>query len=211
MPESPENYHTIRYGNKDGEIRFGHVTDNNEVDSFIVRSGSEPNHYIEMCSTGNPHRKNGTVCRSTGTFHIKAGDNVKTGKDSENCGIFFESVDGDLWIGAPNGKIKIFARDIELIANGADGKTGSITLSANEKVNIKAPYVNVEGTTSTKIVSDDTVNILGKTILNIYGGLIDFADGASTAKAAGPKVGSKPCLGNTYINELRQYIEDFLI
>jgi hypothetical protein len=207
----PQNYDTIRYGNKDGEIKFGHITENNEVDSFIVRSGSEPNHYIEMCSTGDAHRKNGTVCRSTGTFHVKAGDNVKTGGKEENCGIFFESVDGDLWIGAPNGKIKIFARDIELIANGYNGNTGSITISANEKVNIKAPYVNVNGTTSTKIVSDDTVSVLGKTILNIYGGLIDIADGASTAKAAGLKTGSKPCLGNTYINELRQYIEDFLI
>ena len=207
----PQNHHTIRYGNKDGEIKFGHITDNNEVDSFIVRSGTEPEHYIEMCSTGKPHRKNGTVCRSKGTFHVQAGDNVKTGNTSENCGIFFESVDGDLWIGAKNGKIKIFARDIELIANGIDGKTGSITLSANEKVNIESPYVHINGKTSVKIVSDDTVNILGKTILNIYGGLIDFADGASTAKAAGPKVGSKPCLGNTYINELRQYIEDFLI
>jgi hypothetical protein len=207
----PQNYDTIRYGNKDGEIKFGHITENNEIDSFIVRSGYEPDHYIEMCSTGDAHRKNGTVCRSTGTFHIKAGDNVKTGGKEENCGIFFESVDGDLWIGAPNGKIKIFARDIELIANGYNGSTGSITLSANEKVNIKAPYVNVNGTTSTKIVSDDTVSVLGKTILNIYGGLIDIADGASTAKAAGPKAGSKPCLGNTYINELRQYIEDFLV
>lgn len=205
------NYDTIRYGNKDGEIKFGHITDNDEVDAFLVRSGTEPNHYIEMCSTGDPHRKDGTICRSTGTFHIQAGDNVKSGGTKENCGIFFESVDGDLWIGAPNGKIKIFARDVELIANGYDGKSGSITLSANEKINIEAPYVHVNGKTSTKIVSDDTVNILGKTILNIYGGLIDFADGASTAKAAGPKVGSKPCLGNTYINELRQYIEDFLI
>jgi len=207
----PQNYDTIRYGNKDGEIKFGHITENNEIDSFIVRSGTEPNHYIEMCSTGDAHRKNGTVCRSTGTFHIKAGDNVKTGDKEENCGIFFESVDGDIWIGAPNGKIKIFARDIELIATGYNGSTGSITLSANEKVNIEAPYVHINGKTSTKIVSDDTVNVLGKTILNIYGGLIDIADGASTAKAAGPKAGSKPCLGNTYINELRQYIEDFLI
>jgi hypothetical protein len=220
MPK-PQNYDTIRYGNKDGELKFGHITENNEIDSFIVRSGYEPNHYIEMCSTGDAHRKNGTICRSTGTFHFKAGDKVKsgksvtgvpsTGKPPENCGIFFESVDGDLWLGAPNAKVKIWARDIELIATGYNGSTGSITLSANEKVNIEAPYVHINGKTSTKIVSDDTVNVLGKTILNIYGGLIDIADGASTAKAAGPKAGSKPCLGNTYVNELRQYIEDFLI
>lgn len=199
MTESKaQNYDTIRYGNKDGEIKFGHITENNEVDSFIVRSGSESNHYIEMCSTGGSHRKHGTVCRSTGTFHVKAGDNVKTGGKEENCGIFFETVDGDLWLGAEKGKIKIFARDIELIATGYDGKTGSITLSANEKVNVEAPYININGKTSVKIVSDDTVNVLGKTLLNIYGGLIDAADGATSRK------GSKPCDGNVYSNEVRQ-------
>ncbi len=33
-----QNYDTIRYGNKDGEIKFGHITDNDEVDAFLVRS-----------------------------------------------------------------------------------------------------------------------------------------------------------------------------
>ena len=61
MPE-PQNYDTIIYGNKDGELKFGHITENKEVDAFIVRSGAEPNHYIEMCSTGDAHRKHGTVC-----------------------------------------------------------------------------------------------------------------------------------------------------
>ena len=209
MTTKPENYDTIRYGNKDGEIKFGHITENNEIDSFIVRSGYESNHYIEMCSTGDAHRKNGTVCRSTGTFHVKAGDNVKTGGKEENCGIFFESVDGDLWLGAPNGKVKIFARDIELIATGYNGSTGSITLSANEKVNIEAPYVNVNGNTSVKIVSEDTVSILGQTILNCYGGLIDFADGASTAFVGVPKRATKPCSSNT-LNETLQILRSKL-
>jgi hypothetical protein len=214
-----QNSDTIRYGNKDGEIKFGHITDNEEIDSFIVRSGYEPNHYIEMCSTGDSHRKDGTVCRSTGTFHVKAGDKVNSGKSvsgvplsgdpPENCGIFFESVDGDLWLGAPNGKVKIWARDIELIATGFDGKTGSITLSANEKVNIDAPYVNIEGKTSTKIFSEDTVSILGETILNCYGGLIDFADGASTALAGVPKRATKPCSSNS-LNETLQILRNTL-
>ena len=43
MTTKPENYDTIRYGNKDGEIKFGHITENNEIDSFIVRSGYESN------------------------------------------------------------------------------------------------------------------------------------------------------------------------
>ena len=206
----PQNYHTIRYGNKDGELKFGHITDNGEIDAFIVRSGADPNHYIEMCSGGGPNRKNGTVCRSTGTFNVKAGDRIKSTSKPENAAIVFEAVDGDILLSAPNGRVKIDAQNIDLICQrGFDGKNGTITLSANEKIILDSKgSIDIKGAVSVKIFSNDTVNIIGKSILNVYGGLIDFGDGASTAKAAGPKIGSKPCLGNTYINEVRQFLEN---
>lgn len=189
-----QNYHTIRYGNKDGELKFGHMTENNELDAFIVRSGNDPNHYIEMCSTGGPNRKNGTVCRSTGTFQVKAGDRVKSTSTPENNAIVFEAVDGDILLSAPNGRVKIDAQNIDLVGlRGFDGKNGTITLSANEKIILDSKgSIDIKGAVSTKIFSNDTVNIIGKGILNVYGGLIDFADGATSLK------GSK---GGTYTNE----------
>ena len=191
-----QNYHTIRYGNKDGELKFGHMTENNELDAFIVRSGNDPNHYIEMCSTGGPNRKNGTVCRSTGTFQVKAGDRVKSTSTPENNAIVFEAVDGDILLSAPNGRVKIDAQNIDLVGlRGFDGKNGTITLSANEKIILDSKgSIDIKGAVSTKIFSNDTVNIIGKGILNVYGGLIDFADGATSLK------GSK-C--STYTNESR--------
>lgn len=191
-----QNYHTIRYGNKDGELKFGHMTENNELDAFIVRSGNDPNHYIEMCSTGGPNRKNGTVCRSTGTFQVKAGDRVKSTSTPENNAIVFEAVDGDILLSAPNGRVKIDAQNIDLVGlRGFDGKNGTITLSANEKIILDSKgSIDIKGAVSTKIFSNDTVNIIGNGILNVYGGLIDFADGATSLK------GSK-C--STYTNEER--------
>jgi len=192
-----QNYHTIRYGNKDGELKFGHMTENNELDAFIVRSGNDPNHYIEMCSTGGPNRKNGTVCRSTGTFQVKAGDRVKSTSTPENNAIVFEAVDGDILLSAPNGRVKIDAQNIDLVGlRGFDGKNGTITLSANEKIILDSKgSIDIKGAVSTKIFSNDTVNIIGKGILNVYGGLIDFADGATSLK------GSKCSI---YTNELRE-------
>jgi hypothetical protein len=201
----PQNYHTIRYGNKDGELKFGHITDNNETDAFIVRSGADPNHYIEMCSTGGPNRKNGTVCRSTGTFQVKAGDKVKSTSTPENYAIVFEAVDGDILLSAPNGRVKIDAQNIDLVGlRGFDGKNGTITLSANEKIILDSKgSIDIKGAVSVKLFSNDTVNIIGKAILNVYGGLIDFADGSSTTLAAGPKFGSK---GGPHENEVRNVI-----
>ena len=47
---------------------------------------------------------------------------------------------------------------------------------------------------SLKIASDNTVNIIAKGILDVYGGLIDFADGACSV------IGSK---GGSFPNEIR--------
>ena len=148
-----QNYHTIRYWNKDGELKFGHMTENNELDAFIVRSGNDPNHYIEMCSTGGPNRKNGTVCRSTGTFQVKAGDRVKYTSTPENNAIVFEAVDGDILLSAPNGRVKIDAQNIDLVGlRGFDGKNGTITLSANEKIILDSKgSIDIKGAVSTKI------------------------------------------------------------
>lgn len=192
-----QNYYTIRYGNKDGELKFGHITENNERDAFIVRSAADPNHYIEMCSTGGPSRRNGTICRSTGTFQVKAGDKVKSTSTPENNAIVFEAVDGDILLSAPNGRVKIDAQNIDLVSlRGFDGKNGTITLSANEKIILDSKgSVDIKGGVSTKIFSNGTVNIIGNGILNVYGGLIDFADGATSL------IGSK-C--STYTNETRQ-------
>ncbi len=180
-----QNYHTIRYGNKDGELKFGHITDNNELDAFIVRSGTDPNHYIEMCSTGAPHLKNGTICRATGSFQIKAGDNVP----KDQPGVYIDSQNGDLILKS-KGKVRIDAQNIEIIASGGDGKNGVISLNANEKIILDSKgSITVKSVVSTNILSDNTVNAIGKGILNIYGGLIDAADGATSKN--GSKGGSQ--------------------
>ena len=187
-----ENYHTIRYGNKDGEIKFGHIDDRNNLFSFLARSGAHPSHYIAMSSTGDTHLKYGTVCRSPGAFQIKAGDNVPSGIP----GIYFEAVSGDIVIKA-SGRVRIEGENINLKATGGDGKNGVIDLSANEKIIMDAQSISISSKVSTKIFSENTANIIGKGILNIYGGLIDAADGATSLK------GSKSSSGTPYRNEIQ--------
>ncbi len=179
-----QNYHTIGYGNKDGEIKFGHIHNDGVLSSTILRSGYESNHYIALDSTGGPTRKHGTISRSMGSFQIIAGDNVP----DEVPGVYIDAVNGDLVLNAKNGRIRILAENIDLIANGPDGKNGVITIDANEKVIVKAPTIDIRSKVSTKIFSEKTVECIGKGILNIYGGLIDCADGATKLK--GSKGGS---------------------
>jgi len=173
MPDS--NYNTIRYGNSDAEIKFGHINDDGKISSFTIRSGHEANHYISLESEGEPHRKHGTIARSTGSFQVKAGDNVPYGQP----GIYYDAVNGDIVLNARNGRIRLIAENIDILAQGGDNSNGVITIDSNEKIIIKSPIVDVRSSVSTKIFSEKTVELIGKGILNMYGGLIDAADGAT--------------------------------
>ena len=52
-----KNAHALRYGNADGEIQFGHIHDDNEMSSVMLRDGDAFNHYISLEKTGKEHRK----------------------------------------------------------------------------------------------------------------------------------------------------------
>jgi len=179
-----KNYHAIGYGNKDGEIKFGHIHEDGVLAGATLRSGHDSNHYISLDSSGSKTRKHGTICSSPGTFQVLAGENVPSGQN----GVFIDAENGDLVIRAKNGRIRILAENIDLIAEGADGKNGVVRVEGNEKVIVKSQIIEINSTTSTKIFSEKTVEVIGKGILNIYGGLIDAADGATKMK--GSKGGS---------------------
>jgi len=112
--------------------------------------------------------------------------------------IWYEAENGDIIIKAPRGRIKLEAESIELTAQGIDGRTGNILLDADDKIALNAQIVDVKSRVSTKIFSESKVDFIGKGILNIYGGICDFAD--RTTKSSKP---SKTCGGAVSINEVR--------
>tara|TARA_B100000965_G_scaffold109864_1_gene90769 strand:+ start:750 stop:1325 length:576 start_codon:yes stop_codon:yes gene_type:complete len=170
--------HTIRYGTAEGELQFGHITMDNVLSGCLLRSGSSLNHYISLDSSGEEHRKHGTICRSPGSFQVEAGDNV-TGATP---GVYIEAVSGDLVLKAPSGRVKIEGVNIQLVATGSDGNNGNVEITANEKVIVKSQIIDLSSKASTKIFSEKTVDVIGRAIIDIYGGFIDMADGATSVK-----------------------------
>jgi len=185
-----ENYHTVRYGTAEGEIKFGHITQDNQTSACLLRNGHALNHYITLDQTGKKHRKHGTICRSPGSFQVRGGDNVNKGEP----GVYIEAVSGDLILKAPSGRVRIEGQNVDIITSGADGESGVININANEKISLNTKIVDIKGESSVKIFSENTVSMISKGILDIYGGLIDFADGACSV------IGSK---GGPYPNETR--------
>ena len=178
--------HTIRYGTAEGELQFGHITMDNVLSGCLLRSGSSLNHYISLDSSGEEHRKHGTICRSPGSFQVEAGENV-TG---DTPGVYINANSGDLVLKAPSGRVKIVGENIDIIASGAGGDNGVVNIEGNEKVLVKSQIIDVSSKASTKIVSEKTVDIIGKAILDIYGGFVDVADGATSIKGSscGPSI-----------------------
>ena len=189
--DKKKNYHTVRYGTAEGELKFGHLHRDGELSGVMFRNGSassKGNHYITLESGGDKGRENGTFCASPGSFQVKAGydlENESGGEENKNVGIYMDAVNGDIVIRAPSGRIRMEAVDIDIIATGQDNEHGSVNINGNEKVIIKAQTIDVSSKVSTKIFSEKTVECIGNGILNIYGGFVDCADGATSV------VGSK--------------------
>ena len=200
-----ESFHPYFVGTEHGRLSFGTIRKNNEISACMLQSGPDGGrHYITMDSTGDKENgiKGSTKSFSPGTL------TVKTGKDIQNYtppslkpnnipAIWCEAENGDIIIKASHGKIRLEAEDVIINANGFDGKSGNIVLDSNDKITLKSQVIDINASVSTKIFSDKTVEVIGKGLMNIYGGLVDFADRTTKGKP------SKTCGGAVSINEER--------
>jgi hypothetical protein len=179
----PENFYTIRYGNDDGELKFGYLHSDGTKSSFLVRSADDPLHYFEMDSDGN--RKGGSIHRCPGSFQVKCGDNVKGDKPA----FFIEALGGDIVFMAKNGNIRMEAENIIVKAEGFDNKTGNIELEASEKVNVNAKEVSINGKQAWKFITSGIGQITCKAALEIQASACSAASAVS--KTSETKFGLK--------------------
>ena len=197
----PINKHPYRLGNEHGEIKFGHIIKEKQF-AYYVRTGEDGGrHYIRMRSNGDVRQgqRGSTNFHSPGSHTINCGQDIIGAKSADGGKIVnppaynLLAQNGDVSIAAPNGTIRLSAQNIELIATGSDGRNGVIKINANEKIRIEAPDVEVTSSVSTKIVSANQVNVIGEGIMNVYGGLMDFADGATSllGSKAADKISAK--------------------
>ena len=184
----PVNKHPYRLGNEHGEIRFGHIIKEKQF-GYYVRTGDDGGrHYIRMRTNGDVKQgqKGSTNFHSPGSFTINCGEDVRGVKSADGSKVVnppafnLLAQNGDVTISAPQGTIKLVAQNIELIAEGNDGPNVNIILESNEKIKLTSPDIEVNSSVATKIVSENTVNLVGSGIMNVYGGMMDFADGATS-------------------------------
>jgi|8_EtaG_2_1085327.scaffolds.fasta_scaffold57367_2 hypothetical protein len=187
-------YNARNVGNRHGRIKFGKLQANNEVAAIQLINGRDAGrHYMTMTATGDKEsgQRGSTQFVSPGSFIIDAGRDIKEtpiGEENGNQAFAVRCENGDVLIQAKDGAIKLEAESIELISSSGDPQKGRITLNASETIELKAPDIVANATNYAKIVSDGTLDVLGMKILNLYGGFLECADGATSV--IGSKGGS---------------------
>jgi len=186
-----ENKHPYQAGTEHGYISFGEVnTYSNEIDACKLQNGPDGGrHYIRMQETGSKEdgSKGSTHIVCPGALTALVGKdivNYPPGSDTPRDlpAIYYEAENGDIILTAPRGKIKIAAEAIEIIATGSDGRTGVVNINADDKILLDSQTIDIQSKVSTKIFSEKTVDMIGKGIMNVYGGLVDFADRTTKGK-----------------------------
>lgn len=188
-----KNYHQVSWNNADGQVKLGHLHDDNTLSVAMLRDSRDKRTYVSIDGSGDDSRRHGIMCSADGSFQVKAGQNsLIDGEGGDGSAdskpgipaIYMDAENGDIVLRAPAGRIRLEAIDVMIKASGENGERGYITIDANDKVLLKAQTIDASSKVSTKIFSEKTVEMIGDGIMNIYGGMIDVADGATKVKGS---------------------------
>ena len=170
------NYTAIQYGNDHGSISFGKVHKKGDVTSSVMLQGKDGRHRFYMDHDGQ--RPGYTTLTSPGTVAIKCGMDL----DTEQDGIFFNAENGDIDIIASNGKIRMVADDIELVAVGSNDQ-GNIKLNASENIIMDAKKINCTAKNLLRLATPNTLEIVANGQMKFIAAVMRSCTDAGAVKA----------------------------
>ena len=177
-----KTYTTVKYCNDHGSITFGHIHKEADVISDVMLRGSDGEHFFSMDKDGE--RNGWTTSMSPGNFQVECGSNRK--QDDDTCMI--NAKNGNIDIIATNGKIRMQANSIELVAVG-DNSEGNIVLEATETISLDSSKIIMNSKIKTKIVSSGVTEICSNSCLKLYSSIIRGVSDAVAVKDS--KVGGQ--------------------
>ena len=179
-----ENYTASSIGNDKGSIVFGHIHEDAAVTSGVMVRSPSGDHQMSLDIDG--HRKGWTQCIGPGSCPSKHGSGtVRDESGKLVSSIMINAEKGDIHIIATDGKIRMEADDIELIARGEGGKAGNITMTASENVVIKdTKKILFDCTSMFKITTSGDGMLAANSMFALYGSVIKGVTDAVAVKGA---------------------------
>lgn len=173
-----QNYTAIKYGNDHGSLSFGSIHKQGDVTAGVMLQTSDANHSFFMDKDGP--RKGWTTLTSPGNVQIEAGSANQEAQDT----LMINAKNGNILIVASNGKIRLEATDIELIATGEGGSKGNIRLNATENISTESKKLLMTSKVAYKLASSGTGEVIANSILKMYGSIFKAVDDSCAVKDA---------------------------
>ena len=164
-------------------IYTGKIHQNSDVISDFAVLCSDGEHFMSMDKDGQ--RPGWTTFMGPGCFQIECGSNREKTQDA----VMINAKNGNIDIVASNGKIRLQANDIELIAVGEDTAEGNIKMKASENISGDAKKIVMNSVNNTKMISSGITEAIGNAGLNLYGNIISGVSDAVAVKDS--KVGGQ--------------------
>lgn len=145
-----------RIGTTQGELKFGDVILNGTKLAALIRNsnpGKPSDHFMAYGSSGKFSGSTWNQC--PGAYQIICGTTPVDG-----VSFVTYAKNGDIIIGAPNGRVRIYAKNIDLIAQGSDTKTGYVNVVANQGIELSADNsINAQSKVNINISAERQVQI----------------------------------------------------
>ena len=171
-----QNLETKDIRTKDGNIRFGHIH-NDQGKSSIMLQGQGVLEYISLEQVGE--REGWIWSRCRGRYQITCGDNIK--KDDVAFYLNASGADGfskgNIEI-VTKGTFKVQAENIQLIATGNNNSNGLITLKSNEKIELDSKQINLTAKEAMSLYASD-LNTSASNIMKMTAGTYQKLSNAS--------------------------------
>lgn len=182
MTAKQENQPLVWGNRNEGWIQSGYLNQADEnslesdCESGLHMQAKDSRHYCSMENDGP--RPGWTINRCPGTYEIRCASDT----DHESIGFYALCENGDVVIGAPNGNVRIYGVNIDILANrGSDNKTGVINIESNEAVNIRTQTLDVTAKTGARIFTPYTLDLVGNTTLNLVSNFVDSLSSATSS------------------------------
>ena len=161
-----QNYNEVGWGNDKGSVRMGHIHKQGDVTAGVILQTPDAEHQLSLDIDGQ--RKGWTVATGPGAFNVECGSAMEEAQDS----LILNAKNGNICITATNGKIRLQATDIELVAVGEGGSKGNIRIDATETIQMNSKKQFFNSVIMFRISTIGIGEISANTVLTMYGSMI---------------------------------------
>ena len=202
---------------EEGEVVFGDTCKNNVKMAVMIRrlfpnANFQTSHYIALQQSG---ALDGAIIASApSVFTVLCGEKpVKIDSEenysisnvdnkSDGIGAYIRSENGDIVLSAPNGRVRIMARDIDLISKGNGSTTGYVNVRANATIDSEAPTINMQAVDAIGLGAERNINLNASGTYKISCGHMKLVEGPDVSLTSG--------LGGSGSNTVLQSAEGLL-